>query len=129
MDHHYNINFPELTFTSPGVYSYTIMELTPSDEDWETDDRVFRAVVTVTDNGDGVLTASIDYPDGVPKFVNIHYPPPQPPCDVCKDFDKLPFPMFLFTPPQKKEYMELMKSDPDVFNRWKKALKDIGKQR
>lgn len=122
MEHHY-INFPELIFTSPGVYSYTVRELTPSDERWETDNRVFRAVVTVTDSGDGALTASLDYPDGVPNFTNIYR---RRPCDICKCFNKLPFPMFMFMPPQKPEYMELMKSDPDVFDRWVNIIDNIG---
>ena len=111
-----NINFPELTFTSPGIYSYTIKELTPSDDRWETDDRVFRVVVTVTDNGDGTLVASLDYPDGFPKFINKYCGPP--PFDPCKYFYSLPFPMFLFAPPQKPEFMELLRTAPHIFDWW-----------
>ena len=117
-----NINFPALTFTSPGIYSYTIKELTHYDRNWRTDDRVYRAIVTVTDSGDGVLEASVDYPDGFPKFVNIHSCPPPPPCDVCKYFDCLPFPMFWFAPPQKPEFMDITKSTPNAFDRWEGAL-------
>ena len=60
MEHHCNINFPALTFTSPGIFTYTVKELTPSDESWKTDSRVYRVVITVTDNGDGTLTARAD---------------------------------------------------------------------
>ena len=119
-----NINFPALTFTSPGIYSYTIKELTPSDMNWKTDSRVYRAVVTVTANGDGTLDANVDYPDGFPKFVNIHSSlPPPPPCDVCKYFDCLPFPMILFAPPQKPEFTSIMESTPNAFEKWENALK------
>ena len=118
-----NINFPALTFTAPGIYSYTIEELTPSDANWTTDDRVYRAIVTVTENSDGTLNASVDYPDGFPKFVNIHYcPPPPPPCDVCKYFNCLPFPMHWFAPPQKPEFSSIMKSTPNVFEKWDNAI-------
>ena len=114
-----NINFPEITFTSPGVYSYTIKELTPSDDKWKTDSRIYRVVVTVTDNGDGTLAASLDYPDGFPGFVNIYCSsPPPPPPGVCECFDKMPFPMLWFAPPQKPEFMELMKSAPHVLDWW-----------
>jgi len=121
-----NINFPALTFTSPGIYSYTIKELTPTDADWETDKRVYRAVVTVVDNGDGTLVAHLDYPDGFPEFVNKRTcPPPPPPCDVCKYFDCLPFPMLWFAPPQKPEFICIMESTPDIFDKWDEALKYI----
>jgi len=117
----HNINFPALEFTTPGVYSYTIEELTPSDEYWETDNRVYRAVVTVTQNEDGTLEARVDYPDGFPKFENRHICPP-PPCDVCKYFDCIPFPFFWFTPPQKPEFMDIMASTPNAFDIWEDTI-------
>ena len=115
-----NIKFPELSFTSPGVYNYTIRELTPPDREWDTDSRVYRAVVTVTADSDGNLTASAAYPDGFPRFVNIRkkYPPP---CDKCKYFECLPFPMLWFLPPQKPEFTELMKTAPHIFD-WLEEL-------
>jgi len=119
-----NINFPALTFTSPGTYSYTIKELTPSDVNWETDNRIYHAIVTVTDSGDGTLEAHVDYPDGFPKFVNRHIcPPPPPPCDVCKYFDCLPFPMFWFAPLQKPEFERTLELTPNAFEMWDNALK------
>jgi len=65
------IEFPELTFTSPGRYWYTVRELTPSSRNWKTDDRVYRILVVVRETEDGELEASIEYPDGFPRFVNI----------------------------------------------------------
>ena len=124
MEHCKNINFPALTFTSPGVYSYTVKELTPSDERWKTDDRVYRVIVTVVRNTDGNLSASVDYPDGFPKFVNTY--DGRPPRNPCKYFKCLPFPMFIFAPPQKPEYMELMKKMPQVFEWWDDLLKQLG---
>ena len=122
-----NINFPELEFTSTGVYSYTIKELTPSDRQWETDNRTYRIIITVTDNGEGALFASVDYPDGFPTFVNKSKcipPPPPPPVDPCNFFNRLPFPMFLFVPPQKPEYMELIKSSPHMLSWWDNLFND-----
>ena len=126
-----NINFPALEFTAPGVYSYTIKELTPSNRQWETDSRVYRVIITVTDNGEGLLVASLDYPDGFPKFVNKSKcvpppppPPPPPPDDPCIFFHCLPFPMFLFVPPQKPEFTELVKSSPHIITWWENLFKD-----
>ena len=127
MEHCKNINFPALTFASPGVYSYTVKELTPSDERRKTDDRVYRVIVTVVKNKDGHLSASVDYPDGLPKFVNIYDDqPPKPPCNPCKYFKCLPFPMFWFAPPQKPEFMALMKKSPHIFEWWDNILKHLG---
>ena len=117
-----NINFPALKFTSPGIYSYTVKELTLSDINWKTDERVYRVIVTVTAKDDGTLEAVVDYPDGFPKFTNIRNCPPPPPCDVCKYFDCLPFPMHWFAPPQKPEFERIMESTPNTFDMWDKAL-------
>ena len=121
----HNITFPPQKFTSPGVFTYTIRELTPTDAMWETDNRVYRAVVTVIDTGAGQLCAKVDYPDGFPRFVN-EYKKPPPPSNVCKYFNCLPFPMFWFLPPQKPEFMEIMETHPDVFDKWETVLGDIG---
>ena len=120
MKNQYNVIFPELTFTSPGVYKYTVKELTPPDESWNTDRRIYRVIITVVDTGDGLLEAHTDYPDGVPRFVNTYCPPtpPKPPRDVCKLFNKLPFPLLMFYPPQKPEFDGLMETSPDVFDWW-----------
>ena len=62
--------FPELVFTSAGVYEYTLQELTPSGGGWTVDDGIIRVVVTVVDDGHGNLVATVSYPDGFPSFEN-----------------------------------------------------------
>ena len=129
MRYSYDINFPELTFTSPGEYTYTLKELTPSSATWKTDKKTYRVVVNVTEGEDGKLVASLAYPDGLPKFTNKHRdcPPPKPPCNPCKYFNCLPFPMLWFSPPQEPEFMELIKKSPQIFdNGWhEKLFKDM----
>jgi len=73
-----NVIFPAISFDKPGVYPYTIKELTPSGGGWLTDKREFRAVVTVTRGESGKLEAQVDYPDGSPCFYNIFC------CDCCR---------------------------------------------
>jgi uncharacterized repeat protein (TIGR01451 family)/pilin isopeptide linkage protein len=68
--------FPDLTFDAPGVYEFTLRELTPSGGGWITDDRVIRLVVTVVDDGHGNLIATIEYPDGFPSFTNTYHTAP-----------------------------------------------------
>ena len=120
-----SIIFPELTFTAPGIYKYTVKEHEPPDDWWEKDGREYRVVITVEDTGGGALAARVEYPDGRPRFVNKYYPPPPPPPprDVCKLFYKLPFPNLYFTPPQKPEFDELMKKSPYVFDWWENMRK------
>ena len=60
----------KLTFDKPGVYEYTMEELTKSGEGWETDDSVFKVIVTVEDDGKGKLVAHVEYPHGEPEFEN-----------------------------------------------------------
>ncbi|MCL2400577.1 MAG: hypothetical protein FWC91_12635 [Defluviitaleaceae bacterium] len=64
--------FPDLTFDEPGIYEYTLKELTQSGDGWTTDDRVIRLIVTVIDDGHGNLVALIEYLDGFPTFTNIY---------------------------------------------------------
>lgn len=128
MEHSHEISFPELTFTAPGKYFYTIKELTPSCHVWETDSRTYRVEATVVEDAHGKLVASINYPDGMPTFVNkYHCPPSPPPCNPCECFDRLPFPMLWFFPPQKPEFVELIKKYPEVFdhNWWDEFFKAI----
>ena len=54
--------FGEIEFTRPGVYTYTISETVPSDTNGLTyDTATHDAVVTVTDNLDGTLSAQVTY--------------------------------------------------------------------
>ena len=74
------IVFPAITFTQHGVFNFTVRELNPSSCSIVTDDRVFPVTVTVMDNGAGQLEAILNYPDGMPLFVN-HIRSTCPPCD------------------------------------------------
>ena len=67
-----SIVFPELTFTEPGIYEYTIREQTSSGEGWITDDKVVRVLIIVEDDGHGNLVAFIEYLDGFPTFTNTY---------------------------------------------------------
>jgi len=114
-----------MCFTAPGTYAYTVKERTPSDRTWKTDPRVYRVVVTVTESENKQLEAQVDYPDGFPKFLNTHKhcPPPPPPSDVCKYFHCLPFPMLWFAPPQKPEFVQMMASAHNAFEKWEAAVR------
>ena len=65
-----------VTFTEPGEYTYTIVEVSGNVSGVTYDDAVHTAVVTVTDNGDGTLSATVTY-DGsgkLPVFTNVFTP-------------------------------------------------------
>ncbi|MCI6977794.1 MAG: Cna B-type domain-containing protein [Lachnospiraceae bacterium] len=54
-----NVTFSAITYTKPGEYTYTIKEVIPSKENkkpgYTYDETEYKATVTVTDNGSGVL--------------------------------------------------------------------------
>jgi len=64
------IEFPELEFDEPGVYEFTLKELTTSGGGWTTDSREIKVIVRVIDDGFGHLVATVEYPDGFPEFTN-----------------------------------------------------------
>ena len=66
------IEFEELVFTEPGVYTYTVKELTASSDGWTTDSSTFEIVVTVVDDGYGNLIATAEYSEGFPTFENLY---------------------------------------------------------
>ena len=68
-----NVIFPKLTFTKPGVYHYTIKELTPSYGGWTKDKSEFPVIVTVKYNCEGILEACLDYPCGRPVFWSTYH--------------------------------------------------------
>jgi len=70
------IQFSALSFDKPGVYEYTLKELTQSGNGWETDNSEIKVIVTVTDDGYGNLVATVDYPSGYPEFTNTYKPKP-----------------------------------------------------
>ena len=64
------VEFGSIEYTQPGVYRYTIKELSTSGQGWTTDGNEFEVVVTVTDDANGNLIPSVSYPDGFPEFTN-----------------------------------------------------------
>jgi pilin isopeptide linkage protein len=69
-----NVHFPDVCFDKAGVYEFTISETSVSGDGWITDPKKYPAIVTVTDDGHGKLTASVKYPEGKPEFVNKYEP-------------------------------------------------------
>jgi pilin isopeptide linkage protein len=70
------IAFPEMAFTQPGVFHYTVRELNPASAGWVMDKRSFGVTVTVTDDGQGRLTANVQYDGGkTPVFLNRYTAP------------------------------------------------------
>lgn len=71
------VEFPELTFDTPGVYTYKIKELSVAGSGWDTDDSEYTVTITVTDDGFGNFFASAEYKNdqGVteyPEFVDVY---------------------------------------------------------
>ena len=64
------IAFMRQVYTQPGVYHYSIREISGSGNGWTVDSRIYHVTVTVTDNGQGQLEATADYPEGAPEFRN-----------------------------------------------------------
>jgi pilin isopeptide linkage protein len=76
-----NIKFPQLMFTAPGMYRYSMRELTASGDGWQCDGRIFGVTIMVTGDGKGGLTSFVTYDAGaIPTFVNRY----NPPCDPCR---------------------------------------------
>lgn len=55
------IDFTPIRYTKAGVHTYTIVENEGDAGGITYDDAVFTVTVTVVDNGDGTLTATVDY--------------------------------------------------------------------
>ncbi len=56
-----NIAFTPIEYTTAGEYTYTVIEKNTGKDGITYDETVFTVTVTVTDNGDGTLTAEADY--------------------------------------------------------------------
>lgn len=70
-----SIDFSQLTFDAAGVYTYTIVEVDDGQDSVTYDATVHTAVVTVTDDLEGNLTATVTYDDGSeaePTFTNAY---------------------------------------------------------
>ena len=74
-----DVVFDAIEYTAAGTYTYTVKEQIPAgDSNGVTyDTRTVQITVTVTDNGDGTLTAVADYAGGA-VFTNIYTPPMNP---------------------------------------------------
>lgn len=64
------IGFGAIKFTAAGTYHYTVRETTASGDGWTCDNADHDVIVTVTDNGDGTLSAAVD--GGVAKITNTY---------------------------------------------------------
>jgi|GEM_PF-2019009 len=69
-DRHGNIVFPELVFEQPGIYQYTMRETASTDCYWIMDEKHYPIVIAVEDHGINKLIATINYPAGLPVFLN-----------------------------------------------------------
>ncbi|MDR0898688.1 MAG: InlB B-repeat-containing protein [Oscillospiraceae bacterium] len=66
------ITFPAISYSAAGTHNYTIREITQSGNGWTTDSAEFPATVTITDDGEGNLSADVAYPGGTPGFTNTY---------------------------------------------------------
>ena len=64
------VRFEDLTFDAPGTYEYTVKENSPSSGGWTTDNHEYKVIVEVVEDDFGNLIATINYPDGFPRFRN-----------------------------------------------------------
>ena len=60
-DAHGNVSFDELTFKAPGIYTFRISEVKGTEEGMTYDEGAYTVTVTVADNKEGQLEASLSY--------------------------------------------------------------------
>lgn len=74
-----SIAFPALTFAEPGTYVYTISEVNDKQANVTYDTATYNVVVSVVDDGQGNLVATVAYDGGAaPTFKNSYTEPPAP---------------------------------------------------
>ncbi|MDO4288419.1 MAG: FctA domain-containing protein [Eubacterium sp.] len=73
-----NISFEPVEFTEAGSYSYTISEVTGKDKTITYDTKEYSVTITVTDDLEGHLTATVDNGDETPVFTNKYTAPAAP---------------------------------------------------
>ena len=75
------ITFTAITYTEPGVYTYTVKEEKTKKSGITIDSKVYELTVTVTDNGSGKLVAEISGDSETGKDLNFtnRYTPPEEP--------------------------------------------------
>lgn len=71
--------FPAIGYTEPGTYQYTIAEVKGDKSDVTYDESEYAVTVTVEDNGEGSLVATVAYEGGnAPVFTNTYNAPETP---------------------------------------------------
>ena len=69
------VSFGQVVYTEPGEYDYTVTEINDGQEGIAYDEDTTRTIhVSVTDNGQGSLVATVSYGDEGPVFVNTANP-------------------------------------------------------
>lgn len=84
--------FPAIGYSEPGTYQYTIAEVKGDKSDVTYDESEYAVTVTVEDNGEGSLVATVAYEGGnAPVFTNTYNAPEAPaspgdgPASIVKD--------------------------------------------
>lgn len=67
------VRFDPILYDEAGVHNYVIREVGYGSDTVDYDARQWRVVVSVVDD-DGVLSANVTYPEGVPEFGNVTRP-------------------------------------------------------
>ena len=72
-DENGDIVFTGVTLGSPDAHTFTVRQVTQSDNEWTADDAIYRVNINAYDRGDMVLEAyDPTYPDGSPVFNNVY---------------------------------------------------------
>lgn len=74
------IQFSNIRFDAPGVYTFTVEEVRGTDSGIIYDESIFTVIVTVTAGADETLVAEVSYPVGGIVFNNRSVVPPEKPC-------------------------------------------------
>ncbi len=76
------VGFEAISYDKPGTYAYSISEVDDGQKNVTYDAAEHRVTVTVTDDGEGHLVATITYDGAVaPVFKNTYTPPTTPPTE------------------------------------------------
>ncbi len=73
-----SVVFEPITFDEAGEYEYVVYEVAGREEGMTYDSTTYRLQVSVTDDGQGNLVATANYPDGQPTFANSYEKPQEP---------------------------------------------------
>ena len=68
-----NIYFAVINYTETGTYTYKVKEVVGELGGITYDTTVFEVIVTVVDNGNGQLVATVNYPEDGIEFSNKYY--------------------------------------------------------